>query len=278
MTIQAPAKVNLVLRILAKRPDGYHDIKTLMVPVSLADEMDVEITKGSGIFLQCDQSDIPVDSSNLVWQAIQLFSQHTGLSFQARVFLKKNIPHGAGLGGGSSDAASILKALDTLLDTRLGFPLLEELAARLGSDIPFFIRGRPAVCRGRGEIMEDAGEIPPARLLLIKPPFPVSTRDAYQSCSVRGHGSAEPPRPQFHGRIELINDLEMPVFQKFVLLPAIKAWLLEQDEVSAAMMSGSGSTIFAILRDGAGTLGQRAKNLFGPHLWTCETSLGTVED
>ena len=270
MTIQAPAKVNLVLRILANRPDGYHEIETLMVPVSLADEIDIEIFDGSGIEMECDQPDLPSGSGNLAWRAAEVFEQHTGLRFHTRITLRKRIPHGAGLGGGSSNAAAVLKALDKLHKTRLGSRKLEELAATMGSDIPFFIRSRPSLCRGRGELMQEASEIPPARILLLKPPFPVSTGWAYQAWSPH-----PPATRQFHGRIELANDLEPSVFQKFLLLPAIKSWLLEQEEVAAALMSGSGSTFFAILRGRADSLAQRAKARFGQTLWTTEATIGS---
>ena len=268
MTIQAHAKVNLVLRILAKRPDGFHDIETLMVPVSLADEIDIEVFSGSGIELECDQPDIPTGPENLVWRAVEVFQRHARLDFHTRITLKKNIPHGAGLGGGSSDSAAVLKALDQLHKTQLGSQVLEELAATMGSDIPFFIRSRAALCRGRGEVMQAADDIPPAKILLLKPPFPVSTGWAYQAWNP--HTPASGAR-QFHGRIELVNDLEGPVFHKFLLLPVIKAWLLEQEEVAAAMMSGSGSTLLAIIRGDACSLAQRAKTRFGPNVWTCET-------
>jgi len=270
MTIQAHAKVNLVLRVLARRPDGYHDIETLMVPVSLADEIDIEVSGGSGIELVCDQLDIPTGPDNLVWRAVEVFQKHTGLGFQTRIALKKSIPHGAGLGGGSSDAVAVLKALDQLHKTRLGPQALEVLAATIGSDTPFFVRSRPALCRGRGEEMQAADDIPPAKILLLKPPFPVSTGWAYQAWNP--HAPASGTR-QFHGGIELLNDLECPVFNKFLLLPVIKAWLLDQEEVAAAMMSGSGSTMFAVLRGDAGPLARRAKARFGPNLWMCETEL-----
>ena len=169
MTIQSPAKVNLVLRIRAKRPDGYHDIETLMVPISLADELDVEVSDGSGVELKCDQPDLPSGSGNLAWRAAEVFEQHTGLRFHTRISLRKKIPHGAGLGGGSSNAAAVLKALDQLHNTRLGPRTLEELAATIGSDIPFFIRSRPSSCRGRGELMQDAAGIPPAHGLSYRP-------------------------------------------------------------------------------------------------------------
>ena len=269
MTIQAPAKVNLALRILARRPDGYHDIETLMAPISLADELDVEISDGNGIEMECDAPDIPAGPDNLVWRAVEAFMQHTGLHFRARIVLRKRIPHGAGLGGGSSDAAAVLKALDHLNKTKLGSQTLEEIAATLGSDVPFFIHSRPTLCRGRGELME-AAKVPPARILLLKPPFPVSTPWAYHAWSPRMTNAS--PR-QFLGNVELANALEAPVFQKCLLLPAIKTWLLEQEEVSSAMMSGSGSTLFAILRGEAGPLAQRAKERFGQTLWTAEATI-----
>lgn len=270
MTIQAPAKVNLVLRILAKRPDGYHDIETLMAPISLADEIDIAVTEGDGIELECDQGDLPVGPGNLVWRAADVFRKETGLRFHARIVLRKRIPHGAGLGGGSSDAAAVLKALDETLQAGLGSQKLEAMAAKIGSDIPFFIRCKPALCLGRGELMQEAPAIPKTPLLLIKPPFPISTAWAYKAWSAHKPTSF---RNQSHAGIELINDLEEPVFQKYLLLPAMRAWLLEQDEVAAALMSGSGSTLFAVLRGDAGPLAKRAKACFGPNLWTAETAL-----
>ncbi|MFA7344615.1 MAG: 4-(cytidine 5'-diphospho)-2-C-methyl-D-erythritol kinase [Terrimicrobiaceae bacterium] len=270
MTIQAPAKVNLALRILAKRADGFHDIETLMVPISLADDLEIEVSAGTGIEMVCDQPDIPAGPGNLAWRAAEAFQRHTGLGFHTRLALRKRIPHGAGLGGGSSDAAATLKALDRLNNTALGPLALEGIAASIGSDVPFFIRAQPALCRGRGELMQVVDGIEPAGVLLLKPPFPVPTGWAYQAWTARrvvaGHR-------QFHGSVELANDLETPVFQKYLLLPAIKAWLLEQNGVAAAMMSGSGSTLFAILRGDAGTLAERARERFGRNLWTAEARI-----
>lgn len=270
MTIQAPAKVNLALRILAKRADGYHDIETLMAPISLADEMDIEVSDGDGMDLQCDQADIPIGPENLVCRAAEVFRRETGLLFHAKIQLRKRIPHGAGLGGGSSDAAAVLKALDQLVNTSLGLHKLEELAAKVGSDIPFFIHSQPLICRGRGELLHEAPPLPSTELLLIKPPFPVSTAWAYQSWE---ESKSKNVYNQWFGNISLVNDLERPVFTKFLLLPAIKSWLLEQEEVSASMMSGSGSTIFAVLRQPVGSLAQRARERFGSTLWTAEVTL-----
>lgn len=272
MTIQAFGKVNLVLRICGKRPDGYHDIETLMVPVTLADEVEADVEEGSGTEIACDQAEIPTGPENLVWRAAEIFQRHTGRTFRTRIILRKSIPHGAGLGGGSSDAAAVLQALDQLTGTHLGADALEDLAAQIGSDIPFFIRSVPAWCRGRGEQMHPATEVPAANILLLKPPFPVSTAWAYQAWQSRRSVSAS---GQMLGDIELANDLEAPVFDKHLLLPAMKSWLQAQPEVSAAMMSGSGSTLFAILNQPAGTLAQRAKAEFGSTLWTAETAFQT---
>ncbi len=267
MTIQAHAKVNLVLRLVGKRTDGYHDIETLMVPVTLADELDVEVSAGTGITLACDEDDIPSNPSNLAWRAVEAFARHTSLVFHTRITLRKMIPHGAGLGGGSSDAAAVLKALDALHGTRLGARALETIAADIGSDVPFFIRSRPSWCRGRGERIEGAGAFCPLRILLLKPPFPVSTAWAYSAYSAKPQ-NLQARQQSVHG-MELSNDLEGPVFRKFLLLPAIKNWLLRQLEVEAAMMSGSGSTLFAIVSGSTVGLEQRAREMFGKSLWTC---------
>lgn len=265
MTIQANAKVNLVLRVLGKRPDGFHDIETLMVPISLSDELDVSIFPGAGIEVQCDDPDVPTDAGNLVWRAAAVFAAHTGLTFRTRIVLRKRIPHGAGLGGGSSDAAATLKALDSLHRTGVGDQALAKMAAEIGSDIPFFIRNRAAWCRGRGEIMEELPRPILLHLLLLKPPFPVSTAWAYK------HRTQNvPPIAQAVAGMELVNDLESAVFGKHLLLPVMKAWLLGQSEVQAAMMSGSGSTVFAVLQGEATSLAARAKARFGESLWACE--------
>jgi len=274
MTIQAHAKVNLTLRILDKRADGFHNLETLMVPVTLCDDVDVVVTDGEGITLECDNPDVPADGRNLAWRAVEAFVARTGRRFHVRISLKKRIPFGAGLGGGSSDAASVLVALDRILGTELPAEDLEAVAATLGSDIPFFIRSRPAICRGRGEILTRFdGGIPECGILLVKPPFPVPTAWAYQAWAASDKkptaSSGELP-----GGITLVNDLERPVFAKYLMLPALKEWLAAQPEVAAAMMSGSGSTVFAVLRDGPGSLEDRLRNHFGETLWTHSCRLG----
>ena len=188
------------------------------------------------------------------------------MEFGVEVHIEKNIPHGAGLGGGSSDAAAVLVALDRLLATKMRTEELERIAATLGSDIPFFIRSQPAICRGRGEIIEPFEGLSPADILLVKPPFPIPTPWAYQAWANSEKPSAT--FQQFHGSISLVNDLEAPVFSKYLLLPVLKSALRAHPAVSAAMMSGSGSTIFAILRDSAEGIEEWIRSEFGESFQT----------
>jgi 4-diphosphocytidyl-2-C-methyl-D-erythritol kinase len=264
MTIDAPAKVNLTLRLLGRRADGYHDIETVMAPISLADRIEIEAFDGLGVEMTCSDGSLPVDGSNLVCKAVEAFKKATGCEFKARIHLQKHIPHGAGLGGGSSDAAAVLKALNVLLQTHLGTGKLEEVAGSIGSDVPFFIRNAPAICRGRGEIVEPMEGLPCADLLLVKPVFGVPTAWAYGAWA-RSNKISQ-PSAQSHGGIPLINDLETPVFGKYLLLTVLKKWLREHADVDAAMMSGSGSTIFAILRNRAEGIEDALRAAFGDTL------------
>jgi 4-diphosphocytidyl-2-C-methyl-D-erythritol kinase len=269
MKLLAPAKVNLQLRVLGRRTDGFHEIETTIVPLSLADEITVETSAGEIVTISCDDLALPRDRSNLAAAAAYAFQEKTGLRFATHIDIRKSIPVGAGLGGGSSDAAAVLLALNEILKTRVGLADLEKLAAGIGSDVPFFIRRLPAICRGRGEIIEPLDVPEGLKILLIKPPFAVETPWAYKAWAA----SPSPPdgleTEQDLGWVRISNSLERPVFEKFLLLPAMKDWLKKQPEVRAAAMSGSGSTIFAILRDKASGahLEQRLRAIFGDTLW-----------
>jgi len=271
MQIAAPAKINLNLRVLRRNDaTGYHDIETWMAPVTLADELRVELTDGPGITLTCSDPELDNGSGNLAWKAAELFLRETKHNGGAAIELHKKIPHGAGLGGGSSDAAAALKALNELAGQPLNVSALENVAAQLGSDVPFFIGGHAAVARGRGEKLESKPLPAPLDLLLLKPPFPVPTAWAYAAYAEERFCPAEWTAPQLHDGIEIFNDLERAVFHKYLLLPVMKQWLLEHSLVAAAGMSGSGSCMFAILRDprGADQLAAEAKSEFGQTLWT----------
>lgn len=268
--LRAPAKINLSLRILARREDGFHEIETLMAPVSLFDLLTIE-RSDSGIEFTCNDPSLPGGEENLVVRAARLFLHTTNMAAGLRISLEKRIPHGAGLGGGSSDAAMTLLALNQLLNAALPREALAKLGAEIGSDVPFFIFESPAKCSGRGELV--AATALPTRLplLLLKPDFGVPTPWAYS----RWKQSRELPDVRYtaqeFGGITFVNDLERPVFEKHVFLAQTKMWLLAQPEVGAAMLSGSGSTVFAALRDGAdaAALASRAKSDLDPDLWTC---------
>ena len=274
--LRAPAKINLSFRILGRRTDGYHEIDTLMAPVSVFDEITITKMPGSGdIQLICDDPTLPTDSDNLAFHAARIFLQQEKIASDVRIELVKKIPHGAGLGGGSSDAASVFLGLDELFQTGLSERQLAELAAQIGSDVPFFIYESAAQCCGRGEIVRP-NELPKSlRLLLLKPSFGVSTKWAYQHWAESKELPGISYAAQEFAGFSFVNDLERPVFEKYVFLARMKMWLLEQSEVGAAMLSGSGSTLFAVLRDGADddSLGQRARAKLDPELWTqfCET-------
>ncbi len=269
MEFLAPAKVNLTLRVVRRRGDGFHEIDSLITPISIFDRLEIEPLDEGGIAFTCDDATVPAGDTNLVVRAARLFYTATGRDPHLRIHLEKRIPHGAGLGGGSSDAATTLLALDRLFRAQLPRETLLHLAAELGSDVPFFILGHPTRARSRGELIEPADFPHRLPLLLIKPPFAVPTPWAYQ----RWRDSRELPgipyavQPQPWG--ELINDLERPVFEKHLLLAELKRWLLRQPECSGALMSGSGSTVFAVLQDKASALplSERVATEFGPTMW-----------
>ena len=270
MNLSAPAKINLSLSILGKRPDGFHEIESLMVPISLADTLTLEKSAEPGIAFTCSDATLPCDDSNLVVRAARRFFAMAGLAPSVRIHLAKAIPHGAGLGGGSSDAATTLTGLNALLGMPLSPQAVHALAAELGSDVPFFLAGDAAMCKGRGEIVEPIPFPYQLPLLLIKLAFGVPTPWAYS----RWRDALEIPgisyAPQEFAWGRLVNDLERPVFEKHLFLPVIKRWLLEQPEVAGALMSGSGSTCFAVLRDAADgpELEARAREAFG-EVWIC---------
>ena len=265
----APAKVNLALRVVRRREDGFHDIDSLFAPISIFDRLDIELRDEGGLSFTCDDATVPSDETNLVVRAARHFCTEVGLEPHLRIHLEKRIPHGAGLGGGSSDAAITLLALDRLFGTELPRETLLSLAADLGSDVPFFILGRPARAQGRGEKLEPVDFPHRLPLLLIKPPFGVPTPWAYQHWRDSHELPGIPYSPQTLPWGELVNDLERPVFEKYLFLAELKSWLLHQPEVTGALMSGSGSTVFAVLKEAADAfpLGDRIAAEFGTTLW-----------
>lgn len=276
MQLYAPAKINLSFEIKGRREDGFHEIETLMAPISLADRLTIERGAANGaIQFSCDDPSLSNGEENLVVKAVRLFQKTTKIDAGVEVRLEKKIPHGAGLGGGSSDAATTLLRLNELFETALDQRALIDLAAQIGSDVPFFILGSVAICRGRGEIVETAKLPTTLELLLVKPDFGVPTPWAYQKWKdSRGLLGLENMPQEFSG-VRFVNNLERPVFEKYLFLGHLKLWLHVQPEVAVALLSGSGSTVFAVVHKGGDRmrLVERIKAEIDPILWTfpCET-------
>jgi len=270
MQVLAPAKINLSLKILGRRGGGFHEIETLIAPISLYDKIDIE-KQSRWIDFSCDDPTVPSGDENLVVRVAKAFFEKTKISSGVRIKLHKKIPHGAGLGGGSSDAAATLRALNQLFETKLSREELAKLGSTIGSDVSFFLFESVAVCKGRGEIVNPTTVKKKLSILLLKPAFSVSSAWAYS----RWQDSREIPgilyQPQNFDGQSFLNDLERPVFEKFVFLAQLKAWLLKQAEVGAALMSGSGSTVFAVMRDHADIdlVAKRAREELDPEIWTC---------
>ena len=270
MQVLAPAKINLSLKILGRRDDSFHEIETLISPISLADKIDIE-RQSRWIDFSCDDPTVPSGDENLVVRAAKAFFETTKISGGVGIKLHKKIPHGAGLGGGSSDAAATLRALNKIFEAKLSLEELAKLGSTIGSDVAFFLFESAAVCKGRGEIVNPTKLKKKLSILLLKPAFSVSSGWAYS----RWQDSKEIPgisyQPQSFDDQSLVNDLERPVFEKFVFLAQLKTWLLKQSEVGAALMSGSGSTLFAVLRENADVdlVAKRAREELDREIWTC---------
>jgi 4-diphosphocytidyl-2-C-methyl-D-erythritol kinase len=273
--IEAPAKLNLSLRVLRKRDDGFHEIESLMIRVpGLCDRLAFAPAGVDGF--SCDDASVPADGSNLVLKARNAYRSASGFDRPLSIHLEKRVPHGAGLGGGSSDAAATLDAMNRMNGGVLPVDRLMELAATLGSDVPFFLGSPTARVGGRGECIEPAEDPPMLPVLLLKPAFGVATPDAYRRWADARELPGIDYAPQIFAWGELVNDLERPVFWKHLFLAETKAWLQARPEVAGALMSGSGSTMFAVLHESAGAASviDAARRELDPTLWAWSGVIG----
>jgi 4-diphosphocytidyl-2-C-methyl-D-erythritol kinase len=266
MRILTPAKINLTLEILGRRPDGYHELATWMIPIALYDTLSIEPASENSFV--SNNAKLAGDDSNLILRAVAAFRRATGTQENYRIVLEKNIPIGAGLGGGSSNAAATLRLLNHLTANPLSPRMLLGMAAELGSDVAFFVESRSAWCTGRGEQMKPRSFPNDRSICLVKPGFSVSTPGAYAAY-------AKLPESRKRGEQTesiwgpLRNDLEPAVFPKYLLLPEIKRWFRAQPETEITLMSGSGSTMFAVTgstESAAAVLG-RFRAEFGESFW-----------
>ena len=280
----AHAKLNLSLAITGRRADGFHELISLVAPIALADTLTLDVGRPLG--LTCDDASLPVDGSNLVLKAAAAYVKRRPSAPTGHFHLTKKVPHGAGLGGGSSDAAAALRLLDQASGDPLGLEVLETLAAEVGSDCPFFVRGQAAVMRGRGERLEvlplaARAALAGRKVVLVKPPFGVPTPEAYALLAKAGKY-----RPAAQAEAELAawiaqpaadpsvlgNDLAAPVFAKYLALPVGLESFRRATGVNW-QMTGSGSACFAFVSDGFDHARLRAdvRRAWGPGAWVEET-------
>ena len=266
----APAKVNLHLRVLRKRPDGYHDLATLMVPISLYDILSFKPID-RGIVLHCPGHPELEGAGNLACRAAEMLFGQTGWPHGVEITLKKHIPLAAGLGGGSSDAATTLLALNEWMPKPLGVDDLVRMAARLGADVPFFVRGQASWAFDIGDRLEEAPGLPPLFLLLVNPGFELSTKTVYEGLNFAL--TKEPIHysiPRFLSVRDVIkglhNDLERVSLALHPVIGGIKDLLLNHGALGA-LMSGSGPTVFGVFRSEEETIqaGDALKEVSG---WT----------
>jgi len=248
LTLSAPAKVNLYLEVLGRRPDGFHALETIFQTLDLADEVSVTVSAGSGVALQCIAPGVPADATNLAWRAAAAYLAERPLG-HVDLTLIKRIPHGAGLGGGSSDAAAVLRALAQLDAQPLPAARLHAIAAELGSDVPFFLLGGTALAHGRGEVLTPLPPAPATSVTVLMPAAHLPTPAVFTALTDAERG----PRPA-QGRIlaERLATGHIPLFNRLTgparrLCPAAAALL---DHLATTglphLLSGSGASCFVL--------------------------------
>ncbi|MBN1254421.1 MAG: 4-(cytidine 5'-diphospho)-2-C-methyl-D-erythritol kinase [Deltaproteobacteria bacterium] len=256
ISLHAPAKVNLRLDVLGKRPDGYHEIRTWIYPTSLTDELHITKVNTAKITITSDHPDLPRGEGNLAHRAAALFLKEHALAGGVQIEIIKRIPVAAGLGGGSSDAAAVLKAINILWGADVPQEGLMEMGAKLGMDVPFFIVGKSAMMGGKGEQLITA--LPPLKLsmLLINPGHPLSTQQVYEQGKwglTKKQGDNKilmPPQdPEKMGKF-LHNDLEEPAQEFMPIIDIIKGKLLDVG-ARGVLMTGSGPTVFGLFGEEA---------------------------
>lgn len=249
----APAKINLFLDVLNRREDGYHNLSMIMQTIDLCDEIDIE--KAEIISLDCNKDNIPLNEKNLVWKAAQLFFEYTRISGGCKIYLKKIIPDGAGLGGGSSDAAQVLIALNEIYDAKLNNLELKKIALKIGADVPFFIEKGTCLTEGVGDVLTPIENKTNPYILVYKPEFSISTKWVYENLNL-----SNKKEKNTEDLIELLKDGNMKFYEeifnvledvsvtKFPEIEDVKNKFKNLGAINA-MMTGSGSAVFAIFVD-----------------------------
>lgn len=269
LTLKAPAKVNYRLDVLRRRPDGYHDLRMIMQRISLCDEITITLSDMPGIRVTCGREGVPDGPGNIAWRAADALLKMSGRQSGIEITITKNIPVAAGLGGGSSDAATVLLGVNELLGLGLSTEKLMEIGVTLGADVPFFVFGKTALAEGIGEILTPIEAVPPLWLVIVNPNIPVSTAWVYGSLRLtEGRNSDNIPR-FFKGVADvcavLSNDLETVTIGKYPVIGEIKDMLIASG-ASGALMSGSGPTVFGLFPSEEGAL-RAAQSIGGASEW-----------
>jgi 4-diphosphocytidyl-2-C-methyl-D-erythritol kinase len=252
LKLKAPAKVNYLLDVIRRRPDGYHDLRMIMQRVNLCDDISIALNDSAAIKVTCGKKGVPDGHGNIAWKAARIMLDIAESKMGAVIEITKNIPVAAGLGGGSSDAATVLMGMNELLDLGLSDIRLMEIGVKLGADVPFFIFKKTALAEGIGEELTAMPAIPKAWILLINPGIHVSTAWVYSTLKLTNRGELN-KLPKFFATVEDLcsifsNDLETVTIPAFPVIAEIKENLLRLGAV-ASMMSGSGPTVFGLFRD-----------------------------
>jgi 4-diphosphocytidyl-2-C-methyl-D-erythritol kinase len=246
LTFSSPAKINLFLRVLNRRDDGFHELASLFQAINLCDTIHFSLSDQDE--LTCTDPSLPTDGSNLIMKALQLFRNKTKLNFSIKIHLEKKIPHQAGLGGGSGNAATTLWALNTLMGSPASTGELLTWSSEIGSDIPFFFSEGTAYCTGRGESVQSLPSLPPQTLWIVKPPQGTSTPEVYRKLDlsqlVKRHPE-ETLQEFLKGSPHYFNDLEEAAFKALPELFSTKQKLLKLG-FDHVLLSGSGSSFFCL--------------------------------
>jgi 4-diphosphocytidyl-2-C-methyl-D-erythritol kinase len=292
--IKAPSKINLYLKVTGKRDDGYHEIESLFVPLSdPCDEITISESVTAGIIIDSDSNNIPLDESNICYKAALEFAKFADIEPRWKIHIKKAIPVAAGLGGGSSDAAAVLKILNENVK-KIDDSELIKIAASIGADVPFFLNPVPSIGKGIGEILEPVDLKSDLSLVLVNPKFPVSAKWGYgelgSRCGIRDSRSEiRDPREENtdygiddlldtlnSGGIpeNILNDLAPAVFEKFPIM-GILAEKMRESGALCVGMSGSGPTLFGIFNscETAANLAEKMKAEYGPAIWIAESEI-----
>ena len=269
--LKAPCKVNYRLDVLRRRPDGYHDLRMIMQRIDLCDTITLSLSEVSGVRVTCGSVGVPDGPGNIAWRAADALVQRSGRRSGIDITIDKKIPVAAGLGGGSSDAATVLMGVNDLLELGLSDPELMAIGVTLGADVPFFIFKKTAFAEGIGELLTPLDVVPSAWLVLVNPRVPVSTAWVYQNLELTNRAPVSILPRSFVTVSDicavLANDLEVVTIGRYPLIREIKERLLRAG-AAGALMSGSGPTVFGIFETEAAAR-ICAETIAGESGWFC---------